>query len=135
MRKSSRIELKIWKFVYLWRDGILTIWNKHKCNPTFSCHLTSLVALLLIPPSYTNVCNFGFKSLNFRRYPMETIAQMDRWYIVFASSPHFQWSIKINNFLFWKCFRCVCGGGGGGEAALNSLGYGFNAGSMLVFVL
>ena len=27
-------------------------WNKQKCNPTFSCHLTSIVALLLIPPSY-----------------------------------------------------------------------------------
>ena len=55
MRKSSRIELKNWKFVYLWRDGILTIWNKQKCNPTFSCHLTSLVALLLIPPLYISL--------------------------------------------------------------------------------
>ena len=27
-------------------------WNKQKCNPTFSCHLTSIIALLLIPPSY-----------------------------------------------------------------------------------
>ena len=26
--------IKNLKFVYLWRDGILTIWNKQKCNPT-----------------------------------------------------------------------------------------------------
>ena len=30
--------------------------NKQKCNPTFSWHLTSLVALLLIPPS--SLCNW-----------------------------------------------------------------------------
>ena len=49
--------------MYLWRDGILTIWNKQKCNPTFSCHLTSLVALLLIPPSYPPINARGLEGL------------------------------------------------------------------------
>ena len=71
MIKPLRIGLKDWNFVYLWKESTLMIWNK--CKPIFSCHLTSLVALLLTPLSYmplltyttyTHLMQFSVQKMN-----------------------------------------------------------------------